>query len=285
MLEGQEARNGYAPTFYPGTADATAAQRLTVGVGQTLTEINVALLTTRTATISGMAVDAEGRPMGGFVQIISRGGINGLGGAGGPLRPDGTFSIPNVAPGAYVLRANSPRIDSSGPPSGPPDFSLAYVTVNGEDITDVRLAPVVPVSITGHVSFDDQAAAQTLKPSAVRVAMLASTVGDLGIGIGSGGAPLPVNDDFTFDLKTTPGQLAIRAVVPGWQVKAIHVNGTDVTDSPLDVGAQGVGGVEIEMTNRLQEVSGVVTDADGKPVDELCGRDVCPGSFPLGRAR
>ena len=30
-------------------------------------------------------------------------------------------------------------------------------------------------------------------------------------------------------------------------------------------------------------MSGVVTDADGKPVDELCGRDVCAGSFPLGR--
>ena len=107
VLEGPEARNGYAPTFYPGTADATAAQKLTVSVGQTLTEINVALLATQTATISGMAVDAEGRPMAGFIQMISRGGVNGLGGLGGMLRPDGTFSIPNVAPGVYVLRANA----------------------------------------------------------------------------------------------------------------------------------------------------------------------------------
>ena len=81
--------------------------------------------------------------------------------------------------------------------------------------------------------------------------------------------------------------MGIRAVVPGWQVKAIRVNGTDVTDSPLDVGSQGVSGVEIEMTNRLQEVSGVVTDADGKPVPNMRSwslrRIVPAGSRPFNR--
>jgi hypothetical protein len=266
-FEGEEARNGYAPTFYPGTPDATAAQKITLGLAQTLSEINMVLIATRTASISGIAVDAEGRPMSGFVQIVPRGGMTGLGGPGGPLRSDGTFSIPNVAPGAYVLRVNGPSVNTSGPPTGPPEFSLAFVNVNGEDVTGVRLAPIPSVSITGRVSFEDPAAAQSLKPSAVRVATLASTIGDAGIGIGSGGSPLPVNDDFTFELKTTPGQMAIRAVVPGWQIKAVRVNGTDATDSGLDVGAQGLGGVEIEMTNRLQEISGAVTDADGKTVD------------------
>lgn len=266
-LEGQEARNGYAPTFYPGTADSGAAQRVTVGFAQTLNEINIVLLATRTATISGVAVDSQRNPLGGFVQLISRGGINGLGGLGGALRPDGTFSIPNVPPGAYVLRANSQPVRSaSGAPIGPPEFSLAFVTVNGEDVTDVQLTHNVPVSITGRVSFDDQSAAQSLKSSAVRVATLASTVGDAGIGVGSGGGQLSVNDDFTFDLKTTPGQMAIRALAPGWQVQAIRINGRDVTDSDLDVGSQGLSGVEIEMTNRLQEISGAVTDAEGNAV-------------------
>ncbi len=269
-LEGPEARNGYAPTFYPGTPDPTAAQKITLSIGQTVSEINIALLATRTATISGLAVDAEGRPLGagGFVQIMPRGGMTGLGGPGGQLRPDGTFSIQDVAPGAYVVRANSARPPQAGQPPRPPEFSLAFVVVNGEDVTDVRLAPVPPVSVTGRVWFEDQAAAQSVKPSAVRVTTLASTVGDAGIGIGSGGSPLPVNDDMTFDLKTTPGQMGIRAFVPGWQVKAIRVNGADVTDTSLDVGSQGVSGVEIEMTNRLQELSGTVTDVDGKPVAE-----------------
>ena len=144
-IEGPESRNGYAPTFYPGTADTASAQKLTVATGQTLNEINIMLLATRTATISGVAVDAEGRPMGGFVQIVSRGGATGLGGPGGPILPDGTFSIPNVTPGEYVLRANNPRLnDSAGPPNGPrpPQFSIAFVSVNDEDVAGVRLAPV-----------------------------------------------------------------------------------------------------------------------------------------------
>jgi len=268
-LEGPEARNGYAPTFFPGTADGSAAQRLTLGFGQTLSEVNIGLLATRMATISGTAIDPQGRPIGGFIQIISRGGINGIGGPGGAVRADGTFSIANVSPGSYILRANL-----QGPPSspgvftGPPEFALAYVTVNGEDVTGVQLTRVVPVSITGRVSFDDQAAAQSVRASTVRVATLASTVGDAGLGVGSGGNALPVKDDFSFDLKTTPGQMGIRAVAAGWQVKSIRVNGTDVTDTELDVGGQGVSGVEIEMTNRLQELSGAVTDGDGKMVTD-----------------
>jgi hypothetical protein len=60
--------------------------------------------------------------------------------------------------------------------------------------------------------------------------------------------------------------MAIRALAPGWQVQAIRINGRDVTDSDLDVGSQGLSGVEIEMTNRLQEISGAVTDAEGNAV-------------------
>ena len=272
-LEGPEAQNGYAPTFYPGTPVAASAQKLTVGLAQTLSEINMVLLTARTATVSGMAVDSQGRPItGSFVTLIPRGGANGLGSPGGPIRPDGTFSVPNVPPGEYALRANVPGVDRPqivpGQPPLLPEFAIAFVSVNGDDVPGVRLAPLAQVHITGRVVFDDQSAARSLKASAVRVATLAETVGDAGIGIGSGGSQLPVSDDFTFDMKTTPGQMSIRGIAQGWQVKAIRANSLDITDTGLDVGSQGVSGVEIEMTNRLQEISGAVTDANGKAVTE-----------------
>jgi hypothetical protein len=130
----------------------------------------------------------------------------------------------------------------------------------------VRIAPVPKVSISGRVLFDNQAAAQSLSASSIRVLTLAATVGDAGIGVGSGGSPLPVNEDLTFELKTTPGEMAIRAVVSGWQVRTVRVDGVDVTDRGLAVGAQGLSGVEIEMTDRSQEVSGTVSDVGGNPV-------------------
>src|SRR4029077_4912004 len=111
---------------------------------------NIWLLRTRMATVSGVATDSQGRPMtGGGVSIIPRGGVTGLGSGGGQLRSDGTFSIPYVSPGEYVRRANGfPPPPAPGTPAEPAEFSLAVVTVNGADVTDVHLAPVVPATVS-----------------------------------------------------------------------------------------------------------------------------------------
>ena len=69
--------SGYAPTFYPGTSDAASAQKVTVGGAQTLSGVDIALTPTRLATITGSAVDSEGRPMAGSVFATPRG--NGAG--------------------------------------------------------------------------------------------------------------------------------------------------------------------------------------------------------------
>src|SRR5438876_1055418 len=60
MADTSDDRSGYAPTYYPGTPDASQAQRITIGLGQAVTDINLALVPTRTARISGTAVDSNG---------------------------------------------------------------------------------------------------------------------------------------------------------------------------------------------------------------------------------
>ena len=274
QVEGQEARNGYARTFYPGTADVSGAQKITVGLGQTISEMNIVLLPTRLATVSGVAVDSQGQPLGGgFVQMLPRGVFIG-GISGGPLSPDGTFRVPNVAPGLYTLRANTPGMPPA-PGAPPPEISVAVVVVAGEDVTDLRLMPVQPVAVHGKVSFDDSAAAQAVNPSAVRVMTQALNLDDIGIGFPGAGGPGTLAADFTFELKVPPGRVALRAMVQsaptastGWQVKAVRVNGTDVTDSGIEVDARGAEGIEIELTNRRQEISGAVTDAGSAPVKD-----------------
>jgi hypothetical protein len=134
-LSGQN--SGYAPTFYPATADLGSAQKLMVGAGQTISGIDVALTPARLAAISGVAIDAQGRPMtGGNVFAAQRSAAaRGMGGLGGPLRADGSFSIPNVPPGEYVLRANTPRPPAPGAVvNGPAESSVAVVSVNGGDV-------------------------------------------------------------------------------------------------------------------------------------------------------
>jgi protocatechuate 3,4-dioxygenase beta subunit len=279
--------SGYAATFYPGTADAASAQKVTVGVAQTLSGVDIALTPTRLATITGIAIDSEGRPMtAGGVYATARSGGWAAGGVGGPLRPDGTFTIANVPPGEYVLRANAVRTPGALG-NAPPEFSVAVVNVTGDDISGVRLAPVALVAVSGHVSFDDPGAAQSLNPSAVRVVAQAINADDFaGIGVGAGGPPRPVKDDFTFELKTAPGRIGLISIVQQsgpantWRLKSIRVNGTDATDSGIEVGSQAISGIEIEMTNRLQQITGTVTDARGDAV-----KDYTVAMFSQDRAR
>ena len=123
----------------------------------------------------------------------------------------------------------------------------------------------------GRVVFDDPGASQSLKASKIRI--LAQPLGTDDSLLGGGGLPSPLHDDFTFENKTFPGRVALRAVVPitpdasnGWQLKAVRVNGVDVTDTGVDVGPQGTSCIEIEVTNRAQQISGAVTDAAGAVV-------------------
>jgi hypothetical protein len=66
----------------------------------------------------------------------------------------------------------------------------------------------------------------------------------------------------------------------GWQLKSIRFNGVDVTDTGIEVGSQGASGIEIEMTNRLQLLSGAVTDTKGAAV-----ADYAIALFSTDRAR
>src|SRR5438132_3074439 len=65
MMGDSDDRSGYAPTYYPGTPSIAEAQRITIGVGQTLNEIDLALTPAGTARITGMAVDSSGTPHAG----------------------------------------------------------------------------------------------------------------------------------------------------------------------------------------------------------------------------
>ena len=260
----------FAPTFHPGTFDVGAALRVTVAVEQTVNDIDIVVRPMRLATIAGVAVDARGIPWTrGGVTINPRGGV--MPGRSMPIRPNGTFSIDKVAPGEYVLQARAPRPPSPparGERPGPlDDVSSASVTVSGEDVIGIRLEPVVPVTLSGRIHFDNPGAAQSVRPSAIRLSTLMLDAR------GGTDSASTVKDDFEFELKTAPGRLALRAVVTSpdaqdqWQLKAVRVNGAEVIDSAIEID-RDVSGVEIVLTNRVQQVSGVVTDERGAAVND-----------------
>jgi hypothetical protein len=98
-------RSGYAPTYYPNGANIAEAQRVSVGVGQTVGDINFALSPTRLAQLSGSALDSDGKPLvGAFLMLIQATGFAMNTAGAGQTKPDGSFTIANVAPGDYLVR-------------------------------------------------------------------------------------------------------------------------------------------------------------------------------------
>jgi hypothetical protein len=267
MMNAQsEDRSGYAPTYYPGTGNIAEAQKLTVALGQSLTDINLSLIPTRIASVSGVAVDSQGRPLaGGMVMVGQRQGAGGFSmNSGGMIRPDGTFTVNGLAPGDYTLQATVPGM--MGPDMS--EVATAEITVAGDDITGLRLTTVKPSVLTGRISFSDPSASGSLRSTMFRAAATPRTPEDMSPFAGGQGR---INEDFTFEIKARPGNSLIRvnAMSGGWTLKSVRLNGTDVTDTGIDVRAnEDLTGIEVEMTNHLSDFSGVVTDTHGAAVKD-----------------
>src|SRR4051812_34735071 len=137
-------RSGYAPTFYPGTGNVASAQRLTIVPGQTIPAINLTLLPIQTSRVTGIALDADGKPMSnGMVNVMERTSAAMMGNAVAPLRPDGKFTL-NLTPGDYTLRVFGP---------GTTDGAFTDLVVTGGDIDGVQLQASKPSIIRGRFAF------------------------------------------------------------------------------------------------------------------------------------
>ena len=263
MLGGTDDRSGYAPTYYPGTPTVTEAQRVTVGIGQTLTDLNMSLIPTRTARITGTATDSNGKPLsGGVVVAMQRTGTAMGTPTGGQVRPDGSFTLSNMAPGDYVIMAMTP-----GALGDMSEFATGQVTVAGDDVTGVQIVGQKSITASGKLIVDPAAAKSLVTASVRLMATPAHPEDNLLAGTGTG----KVNDDLTFEVKARPGLALIRfvALPAGWGVKSVRLNGADVTDAGIDFKPnEDVAGLEVELTNKPTEVSGLVTNARGEPVKD-----------------
>ena len=239
---------------------------MTVGLASEVTGIDFNVLLVRASRISGRVTNADGSPASaGNVNLIpegARGRNSGpLGGSyGSRIQDDGAFSLANVPPGRYVLRArgDGPRVRDGD--YVPPQFALLPLTVNG-DINDLHVALAMGATISGTVTF--QASRSTQPPQINQFRIVASLLDRSEMGPNS---TARIEQDGTFLLVGVPaGALWLRAQAPGsWSLKSAVVDGRDTIDAPFEVGAgDKITGVEVTFTDRQSEIIGTVTDAQG----------------------
>jgi hypothetical protein len=256
----------YAPTFYPGVSSVEEARAVTVGLSAEVLDVNFGLLLVRTGRVSGRMTKADGTPSTrGNLSLMPDSTVGGRGGFGRMLGArvqwDGSFSIANVPPGRYVIRARGDDTD-------PPQFATQPVVVADGDVNDLAVVLAPGASLSGTVTF--QSTQSPTIPDVNQVRIAAPPIDFANVG------PNPtarVNRDGTFTLDgVSAGAHWIRTqgAVRGWTLKSVTVSGRDIIDTPLEVrSGQNLSGLTLVFTDKMSEVNGTLTDDQGQPITEF----------------
>jgi protocatechuate 3,4-dioxygenase beta subunit len=255
---------GYAPTYYPGTASAQQADKVTVAIGDEVSGLVFSLVPTRTAKITGTAVDSRGRPMAGaFVSVIVRQADNFSMsmGAANQVRDDGTFTLSDVGPGDYTIQVQS---ISSGPPT---EIAMMPITITGEDLIGLALVGTRGTAISGRVVVDGAKSDRSIQPASFGIVAMPKEPGMEMTMYFGGESSDRLHDDWTFGIRAMTSPVLIRPtrVPPGYTLKQVVWRGQDVTDSGLAFKGDTVTDVEVVITAQSTRVTGSVLDTDGKP--------------------
>jgi hypothetical protein len=239
----------YVPTYFPGTGDLAEAQRIRLALGAEAAA-TFPLLPVRPTRISGLVVSASGAPADAFLNLVSEGSELGRPiGTGGVTRSDGTFTLPDVAPGRYMLKAVL-RGD------GPDEAGAAPVTVDGNELSGITVVTARPATLRGAIVPDDGASGAL----PANLSVLAYSAHDKGTVIDSGQGLA-----FEIGSLSEPFHLTVDGLPRDWAVKEIVVSGMDALDSAIVLSPAEQGIARVVLTNRVTEVTGVVSQVVSTP--------------------
>ena len=263
-LPDQEQIN-YAPTYYPGVPSVNEAKPVSVGLSQEALDINFSMQLVRVSRISGIVSNPDGTPVtSGNINLMADAGgarANQIGmNVGGRIQWDGAFTINNVAPGRYILRAR-------GDDSETPQFASQPVSVNGEDLSDLTVVLSAGATIGGTISFlPGSSPAPDL--TQFRITAPATDQSDFGPQTNA-----RVDKDGHFTLSgVSAGAHLIRPSNGSrtWILKSVTVGGRDVTDTPFQVrSGENLANVAVVFTDKQSEINGTLTTENGTPVPEF----------------
>jgi carboxypeptidase family protein len=257
----------YAPTYYPGVGSVADARSVTVGVSQEVLNVDFGLQLVRTARVTGHVENPDGsRAANGNVTLTPQNRSGGRGNFGmnygSRVDWDGQFSVANVPPGLYTLRARNN--DRDAPLSASQPLSVSA------DVGSLVVVLQTGGSLAGTIAFQPGSTPAPSDLTQVRLAAPSADPDD-----NAGPTPNPhVNKDgtFTFD-GVAVGTHLIRPNggngLRGWNLKSVTVDGRDVTDIPISVrSGQRISNIVVTFTDKLSEINGSVTDAQGNAITE-----------------
>jgi protocatechuate 3,4-dioxygenase beta subunit len=280
-------RSGYAPTYYPGTASGSQAQRVSLSLGQEVQSTDFGLVPVRLVSVKGTVIGSNGNPLSGVTVTPTPRNTNESGfiriASGARTDQNGNFTLNGVAPGEYTLNARSTMVFSATSNDGgravfttrvmvaegsggdaQQEFGSVPLSVASDDIANVMIVTSKGISASGRVTWEGGAkpTVNTLRISA------GSADGDNPLGMLGGSSS--VTPEGTFEIKGLAGHRIFRvANVPsGWHLKAIKHGGQDITDTGVDIRtSEPLTNLEVVLTNKSTEINGTVKQGNEPATD------------------
>jgi hypothetical protein len=253
---------GYAPTFFPSTATAAEAQRVSLAAGKEASSIDIALVAMPASTISGTAVRADGTPLGGASVSLQQ-NITGPTSssfstvASARSEPDGSWRFRDTAPGEYEVSISTTNAE------GIREAATMPVVVSGVDVEGVSLVVEGPVTLSGSLVTEDGVPLPAGRP---RVVADPIAPGARPTQIVMGDDNGLVNSSGVFSYKASPGRAVIQvwSLPSGWAVKSVEHNGREAVDHVIDIkSGPALDGLKVVVTNRFPTLTGRITDEKG----------------------
>jgi hypothetical protein len=202
-------------SFYPGVPTLTEAKLVSVRLNSTSPDVNFGLA--QAVKVSGhvaAAMSLQSAIPISAVLIASNGQTLET-----PVRPDGTFEFPRVAPGTY----SAMTLPNIGPQAG---LRTVTIPVAKRDIDGIELGGGIGVRVTGHVtSFISRSAETTVETAAPQKIRMQAPSGSNQI------LESTVKDDGTFTFAWVPPGAYVLWTLPNLGGGAVA--GVLVTDKEL----------------------------------------------------
>jgi hypothetical protein len=269
-----------APVFYGGAVSADQASPVRLAAGEDHGGVDITIVFARTAAVTGTVVMPAGVAASAVTITLFPPDLAATTrlGALPSTRPaeDGTFRIPSVNPGHYILdaRVGFAATREGGPPS-PKLWGEATVDVTGDDVPGINVALRPLLHAMGKVVFDGKAPAPDLSKVQVRLGggMLAQvTAARLGLMPAVIPVRPPIAADGTFDIEASAGQFTyiVGSLPTGISVRSAMVEDHDVLDLPFTVApdASVIPSAVITLTDRHTSLAGSIRSGPARPASD-----------------
>lgn len=256
----------YTPVFYPDSLDPLAAMTLLLKAGEQRESVDIGMQLRPMSKIEGQVI-APDNVKGGVEMILSRRNrVQALNSTTfWPPTADEHFVSSSLGPGDYTIRA---RVQ---PASGRPAlWAQSDVSIVGAEPIHVTLRLEPALTVSGRVVFQSTALSPPEDLTKLRISVRGP--GDAG----PINSTATVNADGTFTIEgMLPGSFWLTAGAPGsgaagsasWIVRSVAQGNRDMTDVPLEIAADDAA-LTITFTDQATELTGVLTDASGKPATD-----------------